>query len=148
MWVKDIADLSSGAVIDRLVVSWTLMFNSHWGPCHGHGHRGVDVLTPSKDPTSVAIASRAIQRGSWPIVLTFEVDLRGAFGELPTTRGDLRCRRRRPAHGVDRIASSYERVARFSKVSPPTDTPFEPMRSASRVRSSEAFSAARTRWFE
>ncbi len=47
-----------------------------------------------------------------------------------------------------KLATSYERVARISKVSPPTDTPFEPMRSASLVRSSEAFSAARTRWFE
>ena len=41
--------------------------------------------------------------------------------------------------------NSYTRVARISKVSPPTDTPFEPMRSASLARSSDALSAARMR---
>jgi hypothetical protein len=49
---------------------------------------------------------------------------------------------------IDRIAISYWRVARINKVSPPTDTPLAPMRSASLERSSVAFSAARTRWFE
>lgn len=42
----------------------------------------------------------------------------------------------------------YARVARINSVSPPTDTPAEPIRSASLARSSEACSAARTRWLE
>src|SRR3954471_18708947 len=43
---------------------------------------------------------------------------------------------------------SCERVARINKVSPPTESPFEPMRSASLARSSAPLSAARMRWFE